>query len=230
MPHCCHGDSGAEKKPGAGYTCPMHPEIEQKRPGACPKCGMALEPKEIPAGSPAYTCPMHPEIARSSPGVCPKCGMALELKASGGEMEEKNTELESMARRFGISLLLTLPLLAGAMGGMLPFLSPLMHASWFPWIQFLLATPVIAWGGWPFFERAALSLRHRSLNMFTLIAMGTGAAYLFSAAAVLCPGIFPSSFHGEDGHIEVYFEVAAAITVLVLLGQILELRARSQTS
>ncbi len=177
-----------------------------------------------------YTCPMHPQIVRSEPGACPICGMALEPRTISAE-EEENPELRNMTRRFWVSTVLTLPLLASVMGDMLPgqplrhLVSPRVAA----WAQLVLATPVVLWGGWPFFVRGWQSLVHRSLNMFTLIALGTGLAYAYSVAATLAPGLFPAAFrmHGEVG---LYFEAAAVITVLVLLGQVLELRARSQTS
>jgi len=182
-----------------------------------------------PAVSPGttYTCPMHPEIVRPGPGACPICGMALEPTVATLETQE-NPELALMKRRFWLSAALTAPLLALAMGGMLSsrWLEPRAEA----WIQLLLATPVVLWGGWPFFERAWASLQHRSPNMFTLIAMGTGTAYLYSLAAVLFPTLFPASFRGHNGEIAVYFEAAAAITTLVLLGQVLELKARGETS
>jgi len=214
------------------YICPMCPEVRQDHPAACPKCGMALEP-EVPA-APAtrteYTCPMHPEIVRSEPGSCPICGMALEPRTAFVE-EEANPELVSMTRRFWLSVALAIPVLFLGMSDLIPghpvqaVLS--MHAI--AWIQFALATPVVLWGGWPFFERGWASIVNRSLNMFTLIAIGTGTAYLYSVIAVLFPGIFPASFQ-TMGEVPVYFEAAAAITTLVLLGQVLELRARSRTS
>jgi P-type Cu+ transporter len=177
-----------------------------------------------------YTCPMHPEIVRSAPVSCPICGMALEPRTVSAEIEE-NPELRDMTRRFWISLVLTAPLLGVAMADMLPGM-PLQHilpAGWLPWIELLLATPVVLWGGWPFFQRGWTSVVNRSTNMFTLIAMGTGAAYGYSVAATLAPGIFPASFREMNGTPPVYFEAAAAITTLVLLGQVLELRARSKT-
>src|SRR5438046_3320475 len=210
----------------------MDPEVRQAKPGACPKCGMALEP-EMPAVAPArteYVCPMHPEIVRTGPGSCPICGMALEPRTVSIEAEE-NPELRDMTRRLWISLALTLPLLGIAMADMLPGM-PVQHAlpaGWLPWIELLLATPVVLWGGWPFFQRGWSSIVNRSTNMFTLIALGTGAAYAYSVAATLAPGIFPASFREMDGMAPVYFEAAAAITTLVLLGQVLELRARSRT-
>ena len=176
-----------------------------------------------------YTCPMHPEIVRSAPGSCPVCGMALEPKAPP-ETEEKNSELEAMTRRFWVCLSLTLPLALTAMSAMFPAFKNLSHAPWLGLLQFFLATPVILWGAWPFFERAGQSVIHRSANMFTLIALGTGAAYGFSVLAVFFPQVFPASFRSADGMVGVYFEVAAIIVTLVLLGQVLELKARSQTS
>ena len=214
-----------------GYVCPMCPEVRESNSGACPRCGMALEPEApVTAKRVEYTCPMHPEIVRTGPGSCPICGMALERRTVTAEAEE-NPELRDMTRRFWISLALTLPLLGIAMADMLPGM-PVQHAlpgGWLPWIELLLATPVVLWGGWPFFQRGWGSVVNRSTNMFTLIALGTGAAYVYSVAATLAPGIFPASFRELDGMPPVYFEAAAAITTLVLLGQVLELRARSRT-
>jgi Cu+-exporting ATPase len=208
------------------YVCPMDPEVRERKPGACPKCGMALEPETV-----EYTCPMHPEIVRSGPGNCPICGMALEPRVAAGIHEEDDSELRSMQRRFWVGVALSIPLLAISMGGMAAG-SPLhnLSAGWMEWLQLALATPVVLWGGWPFFQRGWASLVNRHLNMFTLIAMGTGTAYLFSLIATLAPGIFPQSFLGHGGRPEVYFESAAIIVTLVLLGQVLELRARRQTS
>jgi Cu+-exporting ATPase len=197
---------------------------------------MALEPV-VPA-APArpkveYTCPMHPQIVRDAPGSCPICGMALEPRTVSAEAgEEENAELRAMTRRFWISLVLSLPLLAFAMSDMLPS-NPLRHIASpraIAWFQLVLATPVVLWGGWPFFERARASVVNRSLNMFTLIALGTGAAWAYSVVATVAPGLFPDAFRTHGGEVGLYFEAAAVITVLVLLGQVLELRARSQTS
>jgi len=215
------------------YTCPMHPEIRQAGPGTCPKCGMALEPVATPVISTReeWTCPMHPEIVRPGPGTCPICGMALERRTVAVE-DGPDPELVSMTRRFWISLALMIPLLVFVMGDMVPG-EPLRHllpAQVLAWGQLVLATPVVLWGGWPFFVRAWLSLVNRSLNMFTLIALGTGLAYAYSVVAVIAPGLFPASFRAHGGQVGLYFEAAAVITVLVLLGQVLELRARSQTS
>ncbi|HEV8132091.1 MAG TPA: heavy metal translocating P-type ATPase [Acidobacteriota bacterium] len=178
-----------------------------------------------------YTCPMHPEIVRSEPGSCPICGMALEPRLVTAEAET-SPELVDMNRRFWTSVALTAPVLFMGMSEMIPGqpVQKLFSARVITWIELLLATPVVLWGGWPFFQRAWASLVNRSPNMFTLIAMGTGTAYFYSVPAALMPDFFPGSFRGPDGQIAVYFEVAATITTLVLLGQVLELRARSQTS
>jgi Cu+-exporting ATPase len=218
--------------PGAVYTCPMHPEVRNDGPGTCPKCGMALEPvAPAPTTRTVYTCPMHPEIRRDEPGSCPICGMALEPVQATVETGP-SAEYLDMSRRFRVSLILTVPLLLLAMGDLLPFwpgegvISPVIDR----WVQFVLASPVLLWGGWPFFERAWQSVVNRSLNMFTLIGMGTGVAYVYSAVGVLAPGVFPASFRGHGGHIGLYFEAAAVIVTLVLLGQVLELKARERTS
>jgi len=227
-------DLAARKSAGAAtYTCPMDPEIQQDHPGACPKCGMALEAEVplVPASRVEYTCPMHQEIVRSGPGSCPICGMALEPRTVSAA-EPENPELALMSRRFWVCAALTVPVLVLGMADMLPGM-PLSHAlssRAVQWIEFILTTPVVLWGARPFFERGWRSIVTRNLNMFTLIAIGTGAAYLFSVAAVLAAQLFPPAFRGADGALPVYFEAAAAITTLVLLGQYLELRARSQTS
>jgi P-type Cu+ transporter len=214
----------------SSYVCPMCPEVRQSKPGPCPECGMALEP-ETPVVSSRieYTCPMHPQIVRSAPGTCPICGMALDPR-NVTAIEQDNPELRDMTRRFWISLALTVPLLGIAMTDMLPGM-PVQHASrsWLPWIELLLSTPVVLWGGWPFFQRGWTSIVNRSTNMFTLIAMGTGVAYLYSLVATVLPQVFPASFREMNGTPPVYFEAAAAIVTLVLLGQVLELRARSRT-
>ncbi|MCX8476339.1 MAG: heavy metal translocating P-type ATPase [Sphingomonas sp.] len=184
----------AEAPPGTIYTCPMHPQIRQVGPGACPICGMALEPETITLDS------------------------------------GPNPELADMTRRFWVGLALALPVFALEMGGHLTGLTMLVGQQLSNWLQFALATPVVLWAGWPFFERGWASLRSRNLNMFTLIAMGVGVAFAYSVVAVLAPGIFPAAFRGHDGAVPVYFEAAAVITVLVLLGQVLELRARERTS
>jgi Cu+-exporting ATPase len=217
----------------AEYTCPMDPEVTQTGPGACPKCGMALElmTPASPATKTEYVCPMHPQIVRDEPGSCPICGMALEPRVITLE-EEENPELKDMKRRFWLSAALTLPVLFLAMSEMIPG-QPVQHAispRLLIFIQFALATPVVLWGGWPFFKRGWDSIVNRSPNMFTLIAIGTGAAWLYSVIAAFLPNVFPASFRGHGGEVAVYFEAAAVITTLVLLGQVLELSARSQTS
>jgi Cu+-exporting ATPase len=212
------------------YTCPMDPEVRQKGPGSCPKCGMALEPVDAaPATKTEWTCPMHPEIVRDGPGSCPICGMALEPRVI--TVEETNPELEDMTRRFWWSLALTAPILLFMVAELWPGepLHRLVPGRLLNWIEFALATPVVVWGGWPFFVRGWASVVNRHLNMFTLIALGVGAAYGFSVVATLLPGIFPHSFR-MNGAVAVYFEPAAVIVVLVLLGQVLELRARSRTT
>ncbi len=195
------------------------------------------KPVAVPSDPPAkttpqsaYTCPMHPEIVRPGPGSCPICGMALEPREVTAE--ESNPELADMTRRLWISVILALPMLALMASDFLPSM-PLQHmlsAKVWTWIEFALATPVVLWCGWPFFVRGWQSIVHRSLNMFSLIALGTGTAYLYSIFATVVPQIFPASLRGSSGQIDVYFEPAAVIVALVLLGQVLELRARSQTS
>src|SRR5437016_6271094 len=217
---------------GRMYTCPMHPEVRQPAPGSCPKCGMALEPVggEAPTTSTEYVCPMHPQIVRNAPGSCPICGMALEPRTVTAD--EENAELKDMTRRFWVSVAFSVPLLVFVIGDMLPG-QPLRHAlsgRLITWLQLVLATPVVVWGGWPFFVRGWASIVNRSLNMFTLIALGTGTAYVYSVVTAIAPGIFPESFRAHGGEVELYFEAAAIITTLVLLGQVIELRARSQTS
>jgi Cu+-exporting ATPase len=193
---------------------------------------MALEAAvpTYPAQPVEYTCPMHPEIIRSEPGSCPICGMALEPREVTGE--EVNPELADMTRRFWVTTALTIPILTFMVSEMIPSdpLKQWLGSTASLWMQFVLASPVVLWGGWPFFHRGWLSIKHRSLNMFTLIALGTGAAYLYSVFALLFPGAIPASFRNMSGELAVYFEPAAVIVTLVLLGQVLELRARSQTS
>ena len=212
------------------YVCPMCAEVREIKPGACPSCGMALEPEVPVAGTRTeYTCPMHPEIVRSEPGSCPICGMALEPRMMSAAVEE-NPELRDMTRRFWVGAVLTLPLLGIAMGSMFwphAFMSARLNI---PWLEFALSTPVVLWCGLPFFQRFWASLINRSPNMFTLIGLGTGVAFGYSIVATLAPRIFPESLRGMGGYPDVYFEAAAAITTLVLLGQVMELRARSRTS
>lgn len=214
------------------FTCPMHPEVRESRDVPCPKCGMALETLVPPApvSISEYFCPMHSQIVRTEPGACPICGMALEARTTEAQPEE-NPELASMSRRFWTSVVLTIPVLVSAMSKSIPG-NPL--AGWasgrfWIWFEFVLATPVVMWAGWPFFVRGWHSLVHRSLNMFTLIGLGVSVAYFYSLVAALFPGVFPPSLHDASGAVPVYFEAAAAITTLVLLGQVLELRARSRT-
>ncbi len=222
-------------KPEAGsqpsFVCPMCPEVRESKPGACPSCGMALE-RDVPIASTRteYTCPMHPEIVRPGPGSCPICGMALEPRTVTATVEE-NPELRDMTRRFLVGVILTMPLLAIAMGSMIwPEEFMQTEGTQLPWLEFALATPVVLWCGLPFFQRFWTSLVNRSPNMFTLIGLGTGVAYVYSVVATLAPGIFPDSLRRMGGYPDVYFEAAAAITTLVLLGQVMELRARSRTS
>jgi P-type Cu+ transporter len=215
---------------GHVYVCPMCPEVHESKRVPCPRCGMALELESPLTSRMEYTCPMHPEVVRTEPGSCPICGMALEPRTVTAHQEE-NPELADMSLRFWISLALTTPLLAAAMADMLPGM-PVQRAfptGWLPWLELVLATPVVLWAGWPFFQRGWASIVNRSTNMFTLIAMGTGVAYLFSLVATVAPKIFPPSFREMSGTPPVYYEAAAAIVTLVLLGQVLELRARSHT-
>ena len=213
------------------YTCPMHPEIRQAKSGSCPKCGMGLESASVTttATKIEYTCPMHPEIIRDKPGACPICGMALEPRTVTLE-DEENPELVDMTRRFWISLALSVPVFLIGMSDFLPGrpLERMISMQALGWVQLALATPVVLWGGWPFFVRAWQSIVNRSLNMFTLIGLGVAVAYVYSLIAKLFPGAFPESFR-EMGVVPVYFEAAAVITTLVLLGQVLELKARSRT-
>ncbi len=218
----------------ATYTCPMDPEVSRPEPGPCPKCGMALEPA-IPitvASRIEYVCPMHPEIVRDEPGSCPICGMGLEPRTVSLD-EEENAELADMRRRFWVSAGLTIPILAITMPMFLLGEDPwhrLVSPTALSWAELLLATPVILWGGWHFFVRGWRSVVTSNLNMFTLIGLGVAVAYLYSLIAALLPDIFPASFRNETGKVGVYFEAAAVIVTLVLLGQVLELKARSQTS
>ena len=234
-----HATSGPSPVPAPGatpesstiYTCPMHPEIRQDRPGACPKCGMALEPVMPGPGvtKTEYTCPMHPQIVRDAPGACPICGMALEPRTVGVE-DEENPELVDMRRRFVWGALLGAPVFVLAMSDMVlgAGLGGRIDMRLTNWLGLALATPVVWWAGWPFFVRGWASIVNRSANMFTLIGLGIGAAYLYSAAATIAPGLFPDGFR-MHGVVETYFDSAVVITVLVLLGQVLELRARART-
>jgi len=220
--------------PGArSYVCPMDPEVRQTAPGACPKCGMALEPDlSDPAALTRveYTCPMHPEIVRDEPGACPICGMALEPRVVALD-DAPNPELVDMTRRLWLALILGAPVFVLTMGDMVGggTLMRTIGMRTVNWIGLALATPVVFGAGWPFFVRAWASLKFRSPNMFTLIAMGVGSAYLYSAAGTIVPDLFPDGFR-VHGVVETYFDTAVVITALVLLGQVLELRARRRTS
>lgn len=239
---CCGSGSKKQREtssnptPGMGkYICPMCPGVESEGPAACPKCGMALEPAApLPKRQVQYTCPMHPEIVRDEPGECPKCGMALEPMTVS--VEEENPELIDMTRRFWVSLVLTVPILVVAMGPYVPGLGPLLERllpAQIPrlshWAELVFATPIVLWAGWPFFQRGWKSVMTWNLNMFTLIAIGVGAAFAYSVVATVSPGIFPPTFRDETGAVGLYFEAAAVIVVLILLGQVLELRAREKT-
>jgi P-type Cu+ transporter len=214
----------------AVYSCPMHPEVREHSGGACPKCGMSLDRLTVGLESEKveYTCPMHPEIVRDQPGSCPICGMALEPRVITLE-EEENHELKDMRRRFWLSSALAIPVFVLGMSDLIPGSQRALSSTVLAWSQLLLATPVVLWGGWPFFVRAWQSIRNRSLNMFTLIGLGVGVGYTYSVVATGLPDIFPHSFRGHGGGVPVYFEAAAVITALVLLGQVLELKARART-
>src|SRR5437870_3425476 len=228
-----HAAPGSQKPENGIYVCPMDPEVRESKPGACPKCGMALEPAAptAPSVKTEYVCPMHPEIVRDEPGSCPICGMALEPRTVTLD-EEVNPELVDMTRRFWICVILTAPIFFLAMSDMIPGqpIQRLLPSKLLNWVQFIFATPVVLWGGWPFFQRGWASIVNRSPNMFTLIAIGVGTAYVYSLAATLFPAAFPESFRGHGGEVGTYFDAAAVITTLVLLGQVLEIRARSKTS
>jgi len=218
------------------WSNPIHPEVEESHMGSGSELSMTLNPAKIEALllNTQFTCPMHPKIEQDQPGSCPDCGMALEPQTvSTGETA--NPELVKMQRRFWACFAFTIPIFLLAMSDMSEMIlrGPLQQI-WSPhrlvWIQLLIASPVVLWGGWPFFQRGWFSLRNRTPNMFTLITMGTATTYFYSLIAVLLPSIFPDSFRGSDGLVDVYFETASVITTLVLLGQVLEIRARSQTS
>jgi Cu+-exporting ATPase len=231
-PDAASSKQPAKTEPHGEFTCPMHPQIKKPGPVSCPKCGMALEPATVTAAAKRteYTCPMHPQIVRDAPGPCPICGMALEPREV--KAEESNPELAKMFRRLWICVALAVPMLALMISEFLPN-RPMQHmlaARTWTWIEFALATPVVLWCGLPFFVKGWQSLVHRSLNMFTLIALGTGTAYVYSVVATVVPQIFPALHRGAGGQLDVYFEPATVIVALVLLGQVLELRARSQTS
>ena len=222
--------NGATGSGAPRYTCPMHPEIVRDAPGSCPKCGMALIPI-LGAVPPAaeYTCPMHPEIRSSQPGSCPKCGMALVPVAGSGEADD--SELRDLMRRLWIGVVLSIPLVVLAMSPMIGLHDPFgLQPQARGWVEFALGTPVVLWVGWPILRKFWFSLVHRELNMYTLIGLGVGLAYGFSLAAVLSPGLFPPEFREHDGAIGTYFEAAAVIVTLVILGDFLQLRAMGKTS
>lgn len=215
---------------GTRYTCPMHPEIVRDAPGSCPKCGMTLIPirEAIPPAA-EYTCPMHPEIRRPQPGSCPKCGMALVPVAGTGEADD--SELRDLTRRLWIGVALSIPLVLLAMSPMIGIREPFgLQPRPRGWIEFVLGSPVVLWVGWPILRKFWFSLVHRALNMYTLIGLGVGLAYLFSLAAVLAPDWFPPAFRERDGAVGTYFEAAAVIVTLVMLGDVLQLRAMGKTS
>jgi Cu+-exporting ATPase len=224
-------EHGSSPEPCSGYTCPMHPEVKQETFGSCPQCGMGLEPR-VPGPSlkTGWICPMHPEVLKDTPGSCPVCGMALE-PGTVVVSDEENPELIDMKRRFILSALFSFPVVFVAMQHMIPGISleRLIPHQVQRWVELLFSTPVVLWCGWPFFVRGWQSIVNRSPNMFTLIGLGVIVAYVYSVVATVSPGVFPLSFRGESGTVGVYFEAAAVIVTLVLLGQVLELKARGQT-
>ena len=238
---CCNHDHEEGKhlktissaSSAAKYYCPMCEGVESDKPGDCPKCGMRLErnPAYQPSTKTIWTCPMHPEVQQDHPGACPKCGMSLEPMGGDSDEDEEKAEILTLKRKTVVAGALTVPVLFLAFDSMVPGfnLEQWISAKLQGWLEFLFATPVILWAGWMFFTRGWQSIVNRSLNMFTLIMLGVGAAYIYSLIAVLAPGIFPDSFRGHGGQVELYFEAASVITTLILLGQWLEARARSQT-
>ncbi len=216
----------------AHYVCPMDPDVVSDKPGPCPKCGMALElalPVPMVRRSQVrYTCPMDPEVVSDQPGPCPKCGMALEAMDVPAGPETENPELRDMLRRFIVAAILAVPVLVLAM--LADFRVATLHgATWVNWVNMLLSAPVVLWCGWPFFVRAWLSVKTWNLNMFSLIGLGIGVAWAYSLVATVAPGLFPAGFRSHSGVVGTYFEAAAVITTLVLMGQVLELRARGKT-
>jgi Cu+-exporting ATPase len=240
---CCHEAAAGSTHPepaskttadlAGKYVCPMCPGVVEDVPVPCPHCGMALERvQSLSLGQPTrYSCPMHPEVVQDGPGSCPICGMALEPVEAAGESLADDPEYRDMRRRFVVAVALSIPLLFVAMGDMLPGrpVSAMLGDAARPWIEWLLATPICLWAGWPFLQRAWTSLKTRHLNMFTLIGLGVAVAYLYSVVATVAPGLFPAAFRNADGQVAVYFEAAGVIVTLVLLGQVLELRARNRT-
>ena len=224
-----HGPAVSPPAAGTGYTCPCHPEVRSDVPADCPECGMALEPRTFVPARTEYVCPMHPHVVRETPGDCPECGMGLEPKAAAPG-DAPSPELADMRRRLVVAGALTLPVLVIAMSEMVPALDARrwLGPVWFGWIQAALATPVVLWCGAPFFSRGWTSLTTRKLNMFTLVAAGTGTAWLASTVALLFPASLPEAFR-VGGAPPLYFEAAAVIVTLVILGQVLELRARART-
>jgi len=242
--HCSHEQQSAPKPhtqissqsaPGKDtrWICPMCPSVDEPERGSCPHCGMALEPASpVPAATETrWICPMHPEIVRDEPGDCPICGMALEPETVSIEQME-DPELKDMSRRFWFAAALSVPVVVLAMGDMLPGqpISTMISSRARTLLELALATPVCLWSAWPFYVRAVASVRNVSPNMFTLIGLGVSVAYIYSLVATLLPGIFPDSFRHGTGEVAVYFEAATVIVALILLGQVLELRARGRTS
>jgi len=216
---------------GGNYYCPMHPEVTSDKPGSCPKCGMDLvKAPELIVKKVEYTCPMHPEIIRTGPGSCPICGMDLVPKEPSGD--EENKTYTGLLKKFKVAVFFTLPVLIISMADVLPnnFLLSVMSQVKWNWLQFALSLPVVFYAGWIFFQRAWTSIVTWNLNMFTLIGIGTGVAFLFSIISMLFPAIFPDQFKTANGTVFVYFEATTVILTLVLLGQLLEARAHSQTS
>ena len=223
--------NAAPTSPDTVYVCPMDPEVRADKPSPCPKCGMALEPEVAPLPTPTveYVCPMHLEVVTALPGACPSCGMTLEPHAIDVQ-ETPNSELIDMTRRFWIGVGFGFPVFLLAMGDMVfgARMQEVVSRPLSNWLQFIFTTPVVLWAGWPFFQRGWASLKNTSANMFTLIAMGVGSAFVYSIAATVNPRWFPEGFQTDHG-VPTYFETAVAITVLVLLGQVLESRARHRT-
>ncbi len=233
---CCHGGAHehGDVKPSAAakYFCPMCPGVESDKPGDCPKCGMALErnPAWSGAGKTIYTCPMHPEVQQDHPGDCPKCGMPLEPTGAPAADDDDEAELKKLARKLWIGGALALPVFLSAMLGMIPgaSLDSVLRADVRRWLEFILATPVVFWAGDFIWRRAWNSIRHRSANMYTLLGLGIGSAFVFSVVALLAPNLFPHEMrHG--GSTGLYFEAAAVITVLAIFGEYLQERARKRT-